>query len=296
MHFFTYRTRHFLVLLAVCALLSEARAAETQARIVTIGGAATEIVWALGAGDSVVAVDLSSTYPPEVRSLPQVGYVRQISPEGVLSMEPDLVVATGALGPPAAREMMERVKVPVVWLPDPVEVDDLRRSVRRVAERLGRTGKAESLLEKVEDQLNEARHRAEAQLREKPSVLFLLEPPGASSGGTAAGKNSRADTLIRLAGGRNAVREFSGFQPISRESLLALDPDVILVGQSDGHGGGDASIEALRNSEALSGVGAIRRDAVHAVPLDDLAFGPRLGEAVLRWNKRLVEWTRSEQK
>ncbi|MDZ7703098.1 MAG: ABC transporter substrate-binding protein [Trueperaceae bacterium] len=124
-------------------------------------GAATEIVWALGAGDRSSTVDLSTPTCCGRRC----GICRRSAtcgnqPEGVLSMEPDLVVATGALGPPAAREMMERVRVPVVWLPDPVEVDDLRRSVRRVAEKLGRTEKAESLLDKVEARLNEVRDRA----------------------------------------------------------------------------------------------------------------------------------------
>ncbi len=294
--FFSHRIRPFFAWLAACALLPQAVSAESQDRIVTIGGSATEIVWALGAGKSVVAVDLSSTYPPQVRNLPQVGYIRQISPEGVLAMNPSLIVASGALGPPPARQMLERVKVPVVWLPDPVKVDDLRESVRLVAEKLNRPQEGEKLLQKIDGQLNEAQKRAEKQLREKPSVLFLLEPPGSASGGMAAGVDSRADTLIRLAGGRNAAQKFSGFQPISRESILAMNPDVILIGQSAGHGGSPASIETMLKSKALAGVGAIRQNAVHAVPLDDISFGPRLGEAVLRWNERLIEWTRPEQK
>lgn len=282
-----------LLLLAVFP--AEARGEGPPSRIVTIGGAATEIVYALGAGDSVVAVDLSSTHPPEVRDLPQVGYVRQISPEGVLSMEPDWIISTGALGPPAAREMMEEVRVPVTWLPDLTEVEDLRQSVRKVAERLGESKKAEDLLKKIEGQLAEARRRAERKLEPAPSVLFLLEPPAASTGGMAAGRNSRAATLIELAGGRNAAQDFAGFQPISRESLPALDPDVILIGRSNGHGGSEQSLKALRNAKAMSGLKAVRNNAVHGVPLDDLAFGPRLGEAVLRWNKKFLEWKQSTQ-
>lgn len=279
------RTRHFVALLAACALSPMVVAAQTHDRIVSIGGEATEIVWALGAGDSVVAVDLSSTYPPEVRNLPQVGYVRQISPEGVLSMNPDLIVASGAFGPPAARELMERMRVPVVWLPEMAGIEAFRESVRKVAKRLDRVEPGEKLLKKVAEQLAEAEKRAKAELDEKPVVLFLLEPPGGSANGMAAGKGTSADALIRLAGGRNAVKGFSGFQPISRESLLALKPDLIFVGRSAGHGSGAAV--------SLEGIAANR---IHPVPLDDLAFGPRVGEVVLRWNKRLTEWSRSEQK
>ena len=89
-----------LALIASALIALAEPSAKIDKRIVTIGGAATEIVFALGAGSSIVATDLSSIYPPQARELPMVGYVRNISPEGVLSMEPDLVIATGALGPP----------------------------------------------------------------------------------------------------------------------------------------------------------------------------------------------------
>ena len=282
-----------LLLLTVLAVLgflpSAVIAAEPPERIVSIGGAATEIVYALGAGEDVVAVDLSSTYPPEVRQLPQVGYVRSISPEGVLSMDPGLIVATGALGPPAARDMMERLDVRTIWLPDPTEPDDLRESVRRVAEALSRQEAGEALIAEIDAELTTAEERSAQWGDRKPTVVFFLEPPGAATGGMAGGRDSRADALIRLAGGKNAADGFSGFQPVSRESLLAMNPDVILIAQSDGHGGSPASIRALRESRALSQAKALQTGAVHGVPLDDLAFGPRLGEAVLRWNSLLSQ-------
>lgn len=257
--------------------------AETP-RLVTIGGAATEIVFALGAGDWVVAVDTSSSYPEAARQLPQVGYVRNLSPEGVLSREPDLVIATGAVGPPQARQLLERVDVPMLWLPDPVGVADFRESVRMVASRLDLESAGERLLETVDAQLAEAAERVEAFADERPRVLFLMEPPGSGAGGMAGGRETRAATLIELAGGANAAAGSTGFQPISPESLLAMNPEVILIGRSSAHGGGSGAAQSLLESRALAGVAAIRREAVFEVPLSDLAFGPRLGEAVLRWN------------
>lgn len=262
-------------------------------RLVTIGGAATEIVFALGAGDWVVAVDTSSSYPEAARQLPQVGYVRNLSPEGVLSREPDLVIATGAVGPPQARQLLERVDVPMLWLPDPVGVADFRESVRMVASRLKVESAGERLLEEVDAQLAEAAKRSEAFAGERPRVLFLMEPPGSGAGGMAGGRDTRAATLIELAGGSNAAGS-TGFQPISPESLLAMNPEVILVGRSSAHGGGSGAAQSLLESRALAGVAAIRREAVFEVPLSDLAFGPRLGDAVLRWNACLK--TASERK
>ncbi|MBC2601513.1 iron complex transport system substrate-binding protein [Puniceicoccus vermicola] len=257
--------------------------------IVTIGGAATEIVFALGAGDQVAAVDLSSTFPPEVRQLPQVGYVRSISPEGVLSKDPGLIIATGALGPPAAREIMEELSIPTLWLPDPKTVEDLERSVSEVAQQLGKPEEGEALLKTIQSQLSQAESEARSWSREKPTVLFFLNPPTASTGGMAGGSDSRSATLIELAGGTNAAKEFSGFQPVSLESVIQMNPDVIICGISPGHGASPETIQALRDNPALSSVSAIQNEAVYGVPLDDLTFGPRLGEAALRWNQILSE-------
>ncbi len=259
----------------------------------TIGGAATEIVFALGAGDSVVAVDSSSTHPAVVTELPLVGYVRNLSPEGVLSMDPDLIVATGAVGPPGARRMLERVDLPAVWLPNLSDPGDLKASIRQVGERLGRERAASQLLDRLGAQLDRAAERRSAWTK-GPSVLFLLEPPGVGRGGMAGGRDSRADSLIRLAGGRNAAEAFSGFQPVSKESILSMDPAVILIAQSSGHGGGPEAVERILESSVLQGTRAVQRGSVHLVPLDDLAFGPRLGEAALRWNRLVADAAASE--
>ena len=268
-------------------LAAVSSSAEETQRIVTVGGAATEIVFALGCGESVVATDLSSIYPPKARELPMVGYVRNVSPEGILSMEPDLVIATGSFGPPTARQTMEKLDVDTLWLPKLLSVEDLRESINTVAKELEKTAIAAEIIDKLDTQLEDASVRAQQWSTRVPKVLFLLEPPGPTNSGMGGGLNSKADTLIQLAGGQNAANAFQGFKPISAESLVSMNPDLILVGQSDNHGGSPQSIKAMMTSAALSGVNAITHGAVHAVPLDDLAFGPRLGEAVLRWNKHI---------
>jgi iron complex transport system substrate-binding protein len=274
-----------LSLFLCLAILHGAFASESNhSRIVTIGGAATEIVFALGAGDGVVAVDLSSTFPPKVDELPKVGYVRAISPEGVLSMEPDLIVATGALGPAGARRSIEQFPIDSILLPELKTLAELTDSIQRVAEHLEAEAKGRALTTQIMEQLKLAASRSLPEETERPSVVFLLQPPAQSSAAMAGGKNTRAHTVIEMAGGRNAAASLVGFQTLASESLLALNPDVILVGQSEGHGGSPAAIEAMLNDPALSAVAAVRNEAVHPVPLDDLAFGPRLGEAVLRWN------------
>ena len=255
-------------------------------RIVTIGGAATEIVFALGGGDQVVAVDLSSTFPAHVRNLPQVGYVRSISPEGILSAEPDLIVTTGAFGPPPAREIMEKQSVPIIWLPDPKKVEDVYTSIDTVANYLNTPDEASSIKEAIQSQIEQAQNLG-STAETKLGAIFFLRPPSLDSGGMAGGANSQAATLIELAGGRNVADGFSGFQPVSIESVVAMNPDVIFIGQSSEHGASPEAISALQNNPSLSQVPAIKNGAIYPVPMDDLTFGPRIGEAALRWQALL---------
>jgi iron complex transport system substrate-binding protein len=253
-----------------------------QTRIITIGGAATEIVFALGKGDEVVAVDLSSTYPEEATKLPQVGYIRQISPEGVLSLNPDLIVTTESLGPPAAKAAMKRVSIPVVWCPEPESPEALYASLEEVGAALDREAQAAALIAQIQEQLTDVQLQT-SQWPQAPRVVFFLQPPTASRGGMVGGSGTRADELIKLAGGVNAASDVTRFQPYSLEALIAAQPDVILLGSGLGHGAGPKDVEYLLNLKELSGVPAVKNGRVVAVPMDDLAFGPRLGDAASRW-------------
>ncbi|WP_309400295.1 heme/hemin ABC transporter substrate-binding protein [Cerasicoccus maritimus] len=274
-------------LLLVITLAPVVLLADAKPRIVTVGGAATEIVFALGGGDDVVAVDLSSTYPAKVRDLPQVGYIRNITPEGILSMRPDLIVATETLGPPAAKKMLKQMGAPMVWIPEPKSLAALENGLRTIGKKLGKSAKAEEIILEVRAKLAESADTAK-QWSNKPTAVFFLAPPSSSGGGRAGGKDTRGAELIELAGGESVV-DFSNFQVMSIESLIKTDPDVIFVGVSDGHGATPESVEAMRQLPGLAGIKAVKNNAIYAVPLDDLSFGPRLGDAVQRWNAHLAE-------
>ena len=92
-------------------------------RIVVINGDVTEVVFALGLGENVVAVDTSATHPAEVTNLPQVGYQRRLSAEGVLSMDPTVVIGNTNAGPPEVIEQIRATGVPVVILESVTTVD-----------------------------------------------------------------------------------------------------------------------------------------------------------------------------
>jgi iron complex transport system substrate-binding protein len=252
-------------------------------RIVTLGGSVTEIVYALGAGDQVVGVDASSVYPAAATEKPNVGYFRKVPAEGVLSLNPSLVLALEGTGPPTVFEQFRSAGVRTVQVPDTPSVTGAKRKIRRIGDLLGRSARADSLIRAMEADLAAARAlRAEAS--STPRVLFVY----ARGSGTmnVAGRGTSAAAMIELAGGENAITGFEGFKPMSAEAVVEAAPDVILA--------------LTRGLESIGGTkGLLEQPGIPLTPagkqkrivaMDDLlllGFGPRLGTAVQRLTKKL---------
>lgn len=122
-------------------------------RIVAIGGTVTEILYDLGAQDRIVARDSTSSYPPEAMSKPDVGYMRALSPEGILGQKPDLIVMEEGSGPPPAVEILKASEVPVAVISTPPDVSKIGDKIRAVGKAVGLEDKAEALAKKTEDGL-----------------------------------------------------------------------------------------------------------------------------------------------
>lgn len=260
-------------LLALTAAFIPAMGAEPAPRLVTLGGPVTEIVFALGAGESVVAVDQSSTFPPAVTELPQVGYVGALGAEGVLSVEPGHILATSRLGPPAVAEQLRESGVPLTLVDNPHDAESLREAVLTVGEALDRTEAAKALWEDIASDLAGA--RAVVPAEESPRVVFLL---GSSGQAMAAGKGTQGAGIVALAGGTSVFTGHFGYKPVSEEALLGLDPDVLLVAshRPDSEASGAEILRRL----GLDLLAKTHADRVHAVDLArTLSFGPRTGEA-----------------
>jgi iron complex transport system substrate-binding protein len=252
-------------------------------RIVTLGGSVTEIVYALGAGDQVVGVDASSVYPEAATEKPNVGYFRKVPAEGVLSLNPSLVLALEGTGPPTVFEQFRSAGVRTVQVPDTPSVTGAKQKIQTIGDLLGRSARGDSLIAAMERDLDEARAlRAEAA--STPSVLFVY----ARGSGTmnVAGRGTSAAAMIELAGGENAITGFEGFKPMSAEAVVEAEPDVILA--------------LTRGLESIGGTeGLLEQPGIPLTPagkqkrivaMDDLlllGFGPRLGTAVQRLTDKL---------
>jgi len=143
-----------LALLLVAALAWTGAARADAQRIVSVAGSLTEIVYALGQESRLVGADTTSLYPPSARALPQVGYQRSLSAEGILSLAPDLVLATEAAGPPAVIDQIRAAGVPVRIVTHDLSPDGLGQKVRSVAEALDRVEEGERLASRIRAELD----------------------------------------------------------------------------------------------------------------------------------------------
>lgn len=272
------------VLGLVCLLGAVAAGAAPPARVVSVGGAVTEMVYALGAGATLVGADSTSLHPEAANRLPRVGYMRQLSAEGVLSLRPDLVLATAEAGPPATLAQLRASGVSLERLPVRHSVTAVRENLLAVAEALGRRAEGEALVRRFDADWSAVRERV-ARYPTQPRVLFVMAHGGAP---LAGGRDTAADAMIGLAGAVNAAAALDGYKPLTAEAVLAAAPDVILVTTQGLENGGIDGLLA-RPGIALTTAGRQRRvAAMDAVLL--LGFGPRLPQAVEQLAAKVRAW------
>jgi len=245
-------------------------------RVVAIGGDVTEIVFALGEQGRLVGVDQTALYPAAARALPQVGYMRNLSAEGILSLKPDLIIAAAQSGPPAVFEQLADAKVKVARIPNEESVAGILAKIDAVAAALGVPQKAVALKSSIETRMAAVEAALKPAGAPTKAMFLLAQGPG---GAMAAGKGTAADAMFRLAHATNVAAGFEGYKPLTPESAVALAPDVIVVAEH--------AVEMLdgldrlkaRPEIAITPAGKNNRVVVMDALLL-LGFGPRTPDAV----------------
>jgi iron complex transport system substrate-binding protein len=198
-----------------------------SSRIVSVGGAVTEILYALGLEQRVIAVDTTSLYPPRaLAEKPAVGYMRQLSPEGVLGLGPSLVLANDGAGPKETIAVLEAARVPFVRVPDTFTGEGIVEKIRLIAKATGTDARGECLARWVQTDLD-----AMAGLRQRidrpRKVMFLLSFLNGRP--MVAGRSTAADGIIRMAGGVNTIAAYEGYKPMNDEAVIAAQPEAVLA-------------------------------------------------------------------
>jgi heme transport system substrate-binding protein len=245
--------------------------ARDTSRIVSIGGAVTEILYALGLEQRIVAVDATSHYPPQaLREKRSVGYFRQLSPEGVLGLNPSLILAIEGAGPKQAMTVIEAAGVGFVSVPDRFTGEGIIEKIRVIAAAAGVERRGECLAKAVSDDLDTLA-RLRTGIGQPTRALFLLSFVGERA--QVAGRATAAEGIMRLAGGVNAITEFEGYKPVSDEAIIAAQPQAVLAMQREVL---PLDARTVFAHQAFALTPAAKRQALVAMNgLYLLGFGPR---------------------
>ncbi|HEK1770516.1 TPA: ABC transporter substrate-binding protein [Pseudomonas putida] len=271
--------RRPVALIALCAglvLSSPLLAADLPQRWVSAGGALSEWISALGGEARLVGVDTTSQHPQSLRALPSIGYQRQLSAEGILSLRPDVLVGTEEMGPPPVLAQVRGAGVRVELFSSEADLAAVDKNLQHLGELLGAQHKASELSNRYHQQLDALQAKIKrAQAGQKaPGVLLLVGHAGAKP--LIAGQGTSGDWLLRQAGARN-LADHQGYKNFSVEALAALDPDVVVF--SDRALDGEQALKALlKENPALAASRAVRDKRL--VSLDPTllvgGLGPRL--------------------
>lgn len=210
-------------LLAAALLLLPQAGRAADRRIVVVGGALTEIAFALGQGESVVAVDSTSFFPMRAAELPRIGYMRALPPEGILSLRPDLLVLSSEAGPPDAVAVLRAARLPVAVVEDKAGPAAVVAKIEAMAAALGSDG---SRLAQDFAADAAALDGPVAAMRH-PRALFVLSLSGGAP--SVAGRGTHTAAMLEWAGGVNAVTAFQGYRPLSAEAAMEAAPEAVVM-------------------------------------------------------------------
>ena len=259
------------LLLALSLLAAPAMA---QERVVVAGSALGEIVAALGAEGRLVGRDTTVMYPERLLALPDLGYLRALSAEGLLSLGPDLILADADAGPPETLALVEATSVPVLRVEADYTEQGVLARIDTVAAALHVDGGA--LRAEVEAGFTDL---AAAREQARPvRAMFILSAVGGRV--LASGQGTAADGIFRLAGAENAVTGFDGYRQLTDEAIIAAAPEaIVMMTRSGDHALSDDQIRAhpaLGLTPAAEDARIIRIDGGYL-----LGFGPRTPEAAM---------------
>lgn len=254
-------------------------------RLVSLSGALTEVVYLLNAQNLLVGTDTTSLFPEAAQKTAKVGYVRQLSAEGLLSLKPDAVIGTSDAGPPVVLDQIRQAGVRVALVKAQHNWAEVQDKVKVVGRETGRMADADKLLAQLEAQWRGVQAQV-AKAQRKPRVLFVLAHSGSPQ---VAGKGVAASALIEYAGCVNAIDQFDGYKPLTAEAMASAAPEVIIsTTQGIEALGGEAAFwkrPELALTPAFARKALVTLEASHL-----LGFGPRLPSAVQALHMQALQW------
>lgn len=248
-----------------------------QARIVSLNGTITEILMELGAGDRLVAVDVTSTYPAALDSLPRLGHSRNATVEGLLNFAPTIIIGMKKDLKPELLEQLKSTGVKLMLFDHEYSFEGTKKLIAEIAQGLDLVAEGDEMLTALDAEIAQVKTASPTGEEQAPTVLFIY----ARGTGTlmVSGEGTPIEQMISLAGGKNAAVGFKDYKPLTAESLINADPDVFLLF--------DSGLESLGGIDGLLAIPGVKETRAgknqRVIEMDGqllAGFGPRLGQAV----------------
>ncbi len=257
--------------------------ATDDSRVVIAGGSITEIFYLLEIQDQIVAVDITSNFPEGAKIFPSIGYVRMLSAEGLLSMNPSIILGENDMGPQNVIEQVNQTGVELQIIPEEKSLEGIIDKIRCVAGIMDVSFYAEELInEKYRDVVLQIEENKRIVSEKKISAMVIYSMQGTSP--IVSGSGESGDAFLKLTGARNAFASFEGWKPASSESIIANNPDYIIV--TNRLLKRFSNLEELRNHPSLSQTKAAKNNQI--IAKDGMAlmgFGPRTISCALEVSK-----------
>jgi iron complex transport system substrate-binding protein len=245
-------------------------------RIISLSGTITEILFELNLGDSIVGIDVTSTYPERTNSITKLGHISSVKAEGLITLNPTHVVIEKGTLSIDLTDMLKSANVTIVEFDREISVEGTKQLITTIAKTFDRSI-PENLFTGIDSPLNRLSPYAI-----QPTVLFIY---GRSAGNLmVAGEGTSMDKIIALSGAKNAVSGFNDFKPLSNEVLIEANPDFILLFES-----AESALNGIEGILEIPGLAQTKAGKERRFIFMDgqfvSGFGPRLGQAVFELNQ-----------
>jgi iron complex transport system substrate-binding protein len=278
-----------IFVLAACGRFGNKEAdGKKNQRIVCLSKHLTEMVFALGKGHNIVAVDLSSTYPDSAKLLKTVGYHRALSPESIIAMNPDLVMHSNDIGPENVLPQITKAGLNIKEFGKANTFDSAKILLKELGKFFDEEKKADSICNKMDaDYVKAADSLKGLQLKDTPSVMIIHFGRANNIYFVMSGRGGTGDKMIELAGGKTVKYDAKGARQISAEAVATSNPDIIIATDFgfDQMGSMEKFITDVPGV-SLTNAGKNKR-IVRFEEHDLIYFGPRTGENIIKLIKLL---------
>ena len=260
--------------------------ADDHSRIIIAGGSLTEIVFFLGLEDKLIGVDITSNFPESAKEIPSIGYVRTLSAEGILSLEPSLILGENDMGPPMVIDQIQKTSVDLRIIPEKRSVIGILEKINCIGSIINYESETTTLInDKLIAMVDELLQLQKTNSTKNTKAMLILSMGGTSP--VVAGRNTSGNGFINMIGAQNIFESHEGWKPVSEESILKNNPDIIIIPQREVHK--NSSIASFLDSSHLKKTKAVKNNNIISEDaMAMLGFGPRTIDIALKTSRSIA--------